>query len=925
MLDPVELEAEYKKTPDGATTNGQLTWLPGAAGVQPNTTNAYAWTNNIISANDTHKKMSLFIKWRKQDGKAPAYGIGSSYDFAANTTFNPNPKPIKNGSYCLEMDFNANLNQANTYVDYVFKGNSGNVLIVRADQASGTVSLRDSDGNVIGTAHTLASKTTTAVYLRLEFDMNQKKLNAWAGSYAAVSDVGVKVGNAPALSSCTKLVMDSSFLSQSEQLIGMDIYAQKGVSADGPISNVYGMKITELEDITPPLQSYTVTANSADETKGTAVVTTAGTAFEAGTSVTVEATPKAGNKFTGWTATGITLTEAQKTQNPLTITMPAANVTLSAAFAAKTNASVSPQAANYDKYAEHANHKDIAVTLTPGEYTFRALKNSTTTLTLTEGTDYTVSGNVYTIKTSYLDTLAKGERTLMFEMDGGTNPTVVITVENSTPTPPPTYTVTTASADAAKGTAAVKTGEGGPFEAGVRVTIEATPTAGNKFTGWTATGITLTEEQKTQNPLMIFMPAENVTLTATFEEKTNAAVTPATASYDKYIEHANHKEIAVTLAAGDYTFSALKNGAAALTAETDYTVSGNVYTIKTSYLDTMANGAQTLTFEMDGGVNPTVVITVANSTPTTPGQTAHIVTVSAGTGGTARVGGDKTEFLPGEIVTVEAAVGSGYSFGSWKATGAALYPNGTSATFTMPNNDVTVYATFIKDRQSGGGGGGGTQRGSSTKAGVVVVPENTGTSGTSDNNYRKPDVDHVSSNYFADVSTESTWAYGYIEHLAAAGIVSGDQNRNFAPKTNVTREEFLKMLMGALNITATDGGYGFSDIGNDDWFAPYVYTARNLGIVNGMGDGTFGIGQTITREDMAVMASRALAAAGKTLTQTQQTALVDAVQISDYAQSAAQQLASAGVICGDEHAAFRPQDTALREEAAKVIYYIWVA
>ena len=362
-----------------------------------------------------------------------------------------------------------------------------------------------------------------------------------------------------------------------------------------------------------------------------------------------------------------------------------------------------------------------------------------------------------------------------------------------------------------------------------------------------------------------------------------------------------------------------------MTAETDYTVSGNVYTIKTSYLDTLANGAQTLTFEMDGGVNPTVVITVADSTPTTPGQTAHTVTVSAGTGGTARVGGGKTEFLPGEIVTVEAAVGSGYSFGSWKATGAALYPNGTSATFTMPNNDVTVYATFVKDRQSGGGGGGGTQRGSSTNAGVVVVPENTGTSGTSDNNYREPDVDHVSSNYFADVSTESTWAYGYIEHLAAAGIVSGDQNRNFAPKTNVTREEFLKMLMGALNITATDGGYGFSDIGNDDWFAPYVYTARNLGIVNGMGDGTFGIGQTITREDMAVMASRALAAAGKTLTQTQQTALVDAVQISDYAQSAAQQLASAGVICGDEHAAFRPQDTALREEAAKVIYYIWVA
>lgn len=126
----------------------------------------------------------------------------------------------------------------------------------------------------------------------------------------------------------------------------------------------------------PPAGTHTVTAATADSAQGTAAVTTEGNGFEAGASVTVEATPKAGYKFTGWTAEGITLSAEQQKQNPLTITMPDADVKLTAAFAAKTNASVAPAAANYDKYASHADHQPVAVTLTAGDYTFSALKTA---------------------------------------------------------------------------------------------------------------------------------------------------------------------------------------------------------------------------------------------------------------------------------------------------------------------------------------------------------------------------------------------------------------------------------------------------------------------------------------------------------------------------------------------------------------------
>lgn len=52
-----------------------------------------------------------------------------------------------------------------------------------------------------------------------------------------------------------------------------------------------------------------------------------------GASVTLTATANANYVFSSWNITGITLTETQKTTNPLTITMPANNITVGADFA----------------------------------------------------------------------------------------------------------------------------------------------------------------------------------------------------------------------------------------------------------------------------------------------------------------------------------------------------------------------------------------------------------------------------------------------------------------------------------------------------------------------------------------------------------------------------------------------------------------
>ena len=61
---------------------------------------------------------------------------------------------------------------------------------------------------------------------------------------------------------------------------------------------------------------------------------------------------------------------------------------------------------------------------------------------------------------------------------------------------------------------------------------------------------------------------------------------------------------------------------------------------------------------------------------------------------------------------------------------------------------------------------------------------------------------------------------------------------------------------------ALEGAADFTDAASDGWYLPYLGTAVEKGIVGGLGDGRFGIGMNISRQDMAVMVKRALDAKG---------------------------------------------------------------
>lgn len=106
--------------------------------------------------------------------------------------------------------------------------------------------------------------------------------------------------------------------------------------------------------------------------------------------------------------------------------------------------------------------------------------------------------------------------------------------------------------------------------------------------------------------------------------------------------------------------------------------------------------------------------------------------------------------------------------------------------------------------------------------------------------------------------------YDAIHFLATQGVIDGfDENgvRTFQPEGEVTRAQFAKMMAVALevdNIPLSANGSGFTDVASDHWGAQYIAVMASMGIVNGMGDGTFEPESQVTYEQAIKMCVVAL-------------------------------------------------------------------
>ncbi|WP_060862422.1 S-layer homology domain-containing protein [Paenibacillus riograndensis] len=175
---------------------------------------------------------------------------------------------------------------------------------------------------------------------------------------------------------------------------------------------------------------------------------------------------------------------------------------------------------------------------------------------------------------------------------------------------------------------------------------------------------------------------------------------------------------------------------------------------------------------------------------------------------------------------------------------------------------------------------------------------------------------------FTDENLISPWALEAVHQAYGKKLMEGISGNSlvFAPKQKITRAEFAALLLRLTHNepSAANSAPVFSDVKTGAWYYGVVRKAKELGIADGITDTTFNPNGVISRQDMAVMISRALKLEKTASAAAPQAAkFTDEGRISSYAVSAVRTVTQLGYMTGFG-GTFDPSSAVTREMAAVV-------
>jgi len=163
-----------------------------------------------------------------------------------------------------------------------------------------------------------------------------------------------------------------------------------------------------------------------------------------------------------------------------------------------------------------------------------------------------------------------------------------------------------------------------------------------------------------------------------------------------------------------------------------------------------------------------------------------------------------------------------------------------------------------------------------------------------------------------------------IETLASRGIINGKTENSFEPESTMTRAEFATIIARGLGLPQKSNVI-FKDVTTNDWFYNYVGTAYSYGIIKGVSENEFNPNGAITREEAAVMVTRAAKLCGMD-TEMDTLAVRDSLaQFFDYVKASSWAQSSLAFcynekILDDSVMDIEPKESVTRAEIASMLY-----
>lgn len=257
---------------------------------------------------------------------------------------------------------------------------------------------------------------------------------------------------------------------------------------------------------------------------------------------------------------------------------------------------------------------------------------------------------------------------------------------------------------------------------------------------------------------------------------------------------------------------------------------------------------------------------------------------------------------------------------------------GTTLNNEKPSDVIKDYENNSNNGSGGGGSSsGGSGGGSGANIGTITNKDpNTEETTSQGNNNNETVVENKQLSFdviklpsvegeakvFGDVSA-SHWAKSYIDKLSTAGIINGS-NGMFNPNGQTKRADVTIMLVNLLGLTP-EANNKFADVNASAYYAPYVGTASNYGIVNGS-NGMFNPQGVISRQDTMVMIAQILKGLNLNVNAdtTSLSQFGDASKVSAYANESVAILVNSGIIAGN-NGKLNPTAPVTRAEMATIM------
>src|SRR5690606_12015937 len=109
-----------------------------------------------------------------------------------------------------------------------------------------------------------------------------------------------------------------------------------------------------------------------------------------------------------------------------------------------------------------------------------------------------------------------------------------------------------------------------------------------------------------------------------------------------------------------------------------------------------------------------------------------------------------------------------------------------------------------------------------------------------------------------------SWANDAIKRASNRLIVFGESEEYFGTSSQITRAEFVSIIVRGLGLMPKNAGLNFEDVYHQSLYAEDIAIAAALGLINGKQPGKFDPDGSISRQEMAVVLYRALELSNKT-------------------------------------------------------------